>query len=456
MEAAIRMITNTVEFRRELEKVDEWWLTGAVKETVLYPFKRESFTEVEKEIQSRRALLLLGPRRVGKSVLLRQMIHSLIEKGAPPSSILYYSLDDPSLSAYSNNLIKDLIDYHEEVYTGGKRFIFLDEVQAFPGWHKWIKAYYDRNLPIKFILSGSSSLLLQKEANQYLRGRTREFYLYPLNFAEFLQLSKFELNNFQTKNLYEIDLPKVNHLSKKIRPFFEEYLLVGGFPEWFQFKPLGHEAWFDSLINDVPKKAIYEDIANLYNIKNPRFLELILTFIISHQSQILSYETINEVAGLDRATLVNYIEFLKASYLLIEILKFAKLKEQMKAKKKFLAIDQGLRNAILKDYQVKEENAGFMIENLIGVKCFQHKASRVFYWRNNGEIDFILQNKETIPVEVKYKRHIKQEDLTAFLDFLNEKEISKGIIITRELYQKQVIGKKNLYFVPAWLFLLQN
>lgn len=451
------MIFNPAEFRREIERINVWWVTGDVPETKKYPYHREVFSKIKKEMEERRITILLGPRRTGKSVLVKQLLGSLITEGVNPTSILYYSLDDPSLFAHSNNLIKDLIDYHEEnIAETKKRYIVLDEVHSFPDWYKWIKAYYDRDLPLKFILTGSSSLALQKDANRYLTGRSMEYSLYPLSLGEFLELSGLKTPRFVLDDLYTIPPLEVSRLWHEIKSRFNEYILVGGFPEWFEVRHLGVERWFLKLINDIPKKAIYEDTAQLFGIKSPRVLELIFTFIISNQSRILAYETINEIANLDRTTLVNYIEFLKNSYLLVEILKFAKLKEQLKAKKKFLAVDQGIRNAILKDYTIKEENIGFIIENIIGLKCYLSRDKSVFYLKTDGEIDYILRDKETIPIEVKYRSYIRDKDITRLVSFMDKNNTRRGIIITKDIYQKKDIGKSRIYFIPAWLFLLAS
>lgn len=455
------MITNPIEFRHELEKINEWWLTGKVWEKEEYPFKRDIFVKLTEELKSQRAIILLGPRRVGKSVLIKQLIDFLIKNNTDPSSILYYSLDDPSLFTYSDNLLKDIIDYFgENIVKGGRKYVFMDEIHSFPDWHKWIKSYYDRYPNIKFILTGSSSLALQEDANKFLRGRIFEFELFPLNFQEFLGLSNSDIKiSIPINTLKDQKILEIERLGLKIKKQFNEYLLVGGFPEWFEVKKQESsiDKWFERLINDIPKKAIYEDIAGLFGVKNPRILELIFTFISSRQSQIISYETINEVAGLDRLTLVNYIEFLKNSYLLVEILKFAKLKEQLKARKKYLVIDQGLRNAILKDYQIREDNVGFVIENLIGLKCFllgKENRGNVFYWKINGEVDFILKGNNVLPIEVKYRNHISEKEISPLLSFMQKANISEGMIITKDIFKKEHTAKKTLYYVPAWLFLL--
>ena len=454
------MIHNLIEFRRELEKVNEWWLSGSVKEAERYPFKRELFLNLQDELKTRRIIILLGPRRVGKSILLKQMIDSLIKSDISPSSILYYSLDDPALFTYSDNVVKDIIDYYQEnIAQGERKYIFLDEVHSYRDWYKWIKSYYDRYPDLKFILSGSSSLALQRDANRYLRGRTLEVELYPLSLREFFELSGVDVPSVALTGKGKSDKLIVDKLGYKIKDYFNEYLLVGGFPEWFEVKKLDTPVnrWFSRLINDIPKKAIYEDVVNLYGVKNPRILELIFTFIAANQSKILAYETINEIARLDRSTLVNYLEFLKVSYLVVEILKFARLKEQMKAKKKFLIIDQGLRNAVLKDYQIREENIGFIIENLVGLKCFlqaKKEDAQVFYWKIDDEIDFIMKDRDILPVEVKYKAQISSKEIKGLLKFMEKRKIDKGMVVTKDLYDKKRFEGKEISFIPMWLFLL--
>ena len=454
------MIKDVVGFRNELDKINEWWITKSVKEAESFPEKRNVFQVVKDELETRRSLIILGPRRVGKSVLVKQTIEFLIKKRVDPRNILYYSLDDPTLFTYCDSLIKDIFDYFLENIAGeGKKYVFFDEVHSYKNWYKWIKSYYDKRLDVKFVLSGSSSLALQKDANRHLIGRTLEIEMYPLNFREFLKLYGVKIEKFGLEATREFDEFKIKGIWNKAGDAFKEYLLVGGFPEWFEIRkeenPL--DKWFKRLINDVPKKAIYEDIANLFGIKSPKLLELIFTFIAAKQSRIMAYETINDVVKLDRGTLINYLNFLKNSYLIVEILKFAGVKEQMKAKKKFLVIDQGLRNAVLKDYEVKEDNIGFIIENLMGTKLFRYSkqnGKNLFYWKTNNEVDFVIGRKEPLPVEVKYKNRIEKKDLKSLLVFLEKSNCKKGLLITKDLFKKEEIGKKEILFIPAWLFLL--
>ncbi len=78
------MVKNEIIFRQELERVNEWWLTGRVREKELFPIKRHYFEQVKRELETQRVEIVIGPRRVGKSVLLKQLIASLIEDGIRP------------------------------------------------------------------------------------------------------------------------------------------------------------------------------------------------------------------------------------------------------------------------------------------------------------------------------------------------------------------------------------
>ena len=297
------------------------------------------------------------------------------------------------------------MDYFLENIATREKIRFFDEVQAYPQWYRWIKSFFDRYKDVKLFISGSSSLKMQKEANIYLRERIIPYTLYPLDFFEFLVMCNFHPEEIKISD----DVVDIDATYNKIKSYWKEYMLVGGLPEWFELRNMSFsvEKWFSRLIEDVPKKAFYEDILNIYNIKSPRSLELIFAFIAANQSRVLSYESINEIVRMDRTTLIEYIEFLKASYLIIEIKKYARnIKSRMKSKKKFLVIDQGIRNAMLKDYEVRENNEGLIAENIAGIylhRICEKSDGSIYYWRNREEIDFILlRGKDMVPVEVKY------------------------------------------------------
>ena len=437
-------------FFEALLSENPWWKTGQVPLATLYPKKRAVYKKLEPELSTKRILTVSGPRRVGKSVLLHQLIKTLIERGTPPHAITYYSMDDPAILAHADSPIQDIVDFAQNRSLENRTYVFLDEIQTNKGWHQWIKAYYDREARIKFILSGSSSLDIQTEANQYLRGRTVDIEVRPLDFIEFLEFigTPPPDSNIQ-------DPVGLLAAEKQIRPFIEEYLLVGGFPEWFDIRneTNARQRWLTHLLSDIPKKAIYEDVAVQFNIRNPKVIDLLLSLLALQQSKILSYETLNETVQLDRATLLNYLEFLKASYLVLEVPLFAPPKKQLKAMKKFLIADPGLRNSIVKQYDLTEENKGYQVENAVGI-ALSTRSEHLTYWRHqNHEVDYVADD---VPIEVKYRNDIKDKDLRGLLKFLETEDKPIGIVITKNQTEEKSFGTKKIRFMPLWKFLVET
>ena len=139
-----------------------WWETGRVSETKALPFKRRDFRKIVEEIEDREIKAIVGPRRVGKTTIIYQLIEYIIERKSPTKT-LYITLDDPYLGIttetmkrileqYSEVVLKEpLADLKERVY------IFLDEVQTLKKWELVLKRWYDLGYNMKFYLSGSSS-----------------------------------------------------------------------------------------------------------------------------------------------------------------------------------------------------------------------------------------------------------------------------------------------------------
>lgn len=443
------MIRDMELFAKELEKINDWWLTDKIPLPPL--LERNTLHKIIDELNDRRIIQIVGPRRAGKTTLLYQSINHLIKNNIDSKNIFYCSLDDPALCTLSDSLLKDSLDFFlENIAKDGKKFVFFDELHSSKGWYKWLKSFFDRYDDVKFIISGSSSLTLQKEANQYLRGRTFDMEIYPFSFQEFIEYKGLKISKMDFTDLKQVERIDISKLEKKVYPYFLEYLLVGGFPEWFYVNDV--KKWFEKIINDIPKKAIYEDVANIFGIRSPKTLENIFAFICENQSKILTYKKINEVANLHRSILLNYIEYLKSSYMIIEIPKFAKtVKEQIKSRKKFLVVDQGIRNALLKDYEIKIENVGFIVENVVGIRVFLQ--GQLFYIRTNGEVDFVLRKDKTIiPIEVKYSE--KPTITKAIIEFMIEHRLDHGIIVTKNVFKQERRDNKTFYFIPAWLFVL--
>ena len=206
--------------RAKLEEFNHWWTSEKVDTELALPFKRDIYPEIEKHLDKRFILALVGLRRVGKTTIMYQLIQKLVEANINKTTILFFSFDEVSVK------LSDVLETYKEIHSkdlrAEKTYIFLDEIQKCEGWENELKKYYDLYPKLKFIISGSESLFIRKKTKETLAGRIFEFTLAPFTFMEYLRFNKVEENEFK----YET----------KIKPFFNKFAEKGGFPETFSFE----------------------------------------------------------------------------------------------------------------------------------------------------------------------------------------------------------------------------
>jgi len=180
---------------------------GGMARKLIYGFllgrKRQEFNAIVNSLVEERILGIIGPRRVGKSTLIYQTINYLLkEKKVEPKRILLFSGDDPSLFFDDNDKMSDILDiYFNEILgeivtkLNEKVYIFIDEVHFIKKWQNYLKTCVDRKYNIKFIITGSSSLHLFKDARESLFGRIQNIYVLPLTFPEFLNFNRTYVSN---------------------------------------------------------------------------------------------------------------------------------------------------------------------------------------------------------------------------------------------------------------------
>jgi len=137
----------------------------------------------------RRAVVLMGPRRVGKTVLIHHAIQALLDEGVPPESICYLSVDSPT---YNGRSIESLLEYYGQArgvnYKSSSIYMFLDEIQYLRDWEVHLKSVVDTYQNIKFTASGSAAAALKLKSTESGAGRFTDFLLPPLTFYEYLHL----------------------------------------------------------------------------------------------------------------------------------------------------------------------------------------------------------------------------------------------------------------------------
>ena len=207
-----------------------WWVTQAIPELYRGMSKRLYFNlfypfVVEKEVK--RAVVLMGPRRVGKTVMMFHTIDQLIQENINPQKLFFIGIDNP---IYINLSLQDILDLCTEALKIANLddcYIFFDEIQYLKDWERHLKVLVDTYPKTKFIVSGSAAAALRWHSTESGAGRFTDFMLPPLTFQEFIHLKKrshlmvegtIKYNGKQiqyqlTNNIDELNKEFVNYLN---------------------------------------------------------------------------------------------------------------------------------------------------------------------------------------------------------------------------------------------------
>jgi len=425
----------------EINKIAEWnpwWENkGLIEE--LTGTNRPEYDNLADSIGIKEVTIITGIRRSGKSTLMYQMIGNLLKAGVDPKKILFVNLEDKKLS-------KEILDeiyesYRVSMNNNEKAYIFLDEVHRKEGWESWIKKKYDLKTNDKFVISGSCSYLLKRDYSTLLTGRNLTFEIFPLSFKEFLA---FKSLNIDYDNISKGVLLEKTRFS--ILKHFKEYLNIGGFPEVF-FKP---ENFKTKLLEQYFDDILYKDIIDRYNLNSQKAKEIAL-FLMTNFTGFVSLRNLRNSLQMSYDTIKDYISYYKEAFLFFTIDHFSySFKEQKTLPSKIYCIDNGLREAVSfkfsKDY-------GKLAENLVLVEL-KRRQEEVYYWKNTGEVDFIIKNRDQslMAINVSYADDIEEREINSLLEFRKEfNKTKKMIILTKNTEKKE----QGIMFIPIWKWLLE-
>lgn len=469
-----------MDIKQSLVTNNSWWKNEKINSKFLLGRKRKEFESIINKLDEKRILSIIGPRRVGKSTLIYQTINYLLEeKKINRKRILLFSGDDPSLFFDENDKLSDVLEvYFNEILEenisniSSKVYIFIDEIHFIKNWQNYLKVYFDRKYNIKFIVTGSSSIHLFKDANESLLGRIENIYVLPLTFNQFINFHRTYVSRKDDIILPKFDLDNPNQsfkaleniyynedLKLDIQKVLNEYILVGGYPEYFEERDI--TIWQRRLADDIITRGIYKDILTMYNIKSPEILEKLMYYIADNGSQTFSYSGMTGNFGIDTVTLISYIGYLKQAFLINVLENYStNIGKIIRSNKKLSILDNGIQNSLLKRKDIDSNNAGHIVESMtdfdIRLLCEKENYNQ-YYYRNSDkeEIDIILDRKiDIIPIEIKYTNQIETSDTKAIKKFISKNKDNKvgktkyGIIVTKNIYKKE----DDLYYIPYWLF----
>lgn len=408
-----------------LNLLNPWWIGKWVEKSI----PREVYTQIIlSHLEDRLVGILIGSRRVGKTTILHQAISLLLQKGVKASHVLYVLLDHPKFSEYSLSRIIEEYRRLNDLNRDTRIFIFLDEIQYAKNWEQEVKALVDTEA-VKIFVSGSSSTLIsQKQA--FLTGRYYKQVVEPLSFKEFLKfrsikIAKTEMYRYQT--------------------YLKEYLQTGGYPEYVLLQNPQYFA-------DLTEAVIFKDIVSLYGVRNPQLVRDLLLLLSDRCGHQTSFTKMGKILSLSTDTAREYVEYLKQTFLVSELKRFALSRnKQLFAAKKFYLNDTGLLFNL-----AGKLNIGSSFEQVL-FHCLSQKYKRVFfYYENQQEVDFVVdKGEESILVESKHELGLEREKIeNQLVAISNQLKIKQVIIVNKDIEEKFTKDRIVISYLPLWKMLL--
>lgn len=414
---------------------------------------RDIWHEVARCLDTKYILVITGVRRSGKSCLLFRLINSLLKK-IPPENVLYVNFDDPiflRLRADPGGIETLYRDYLKLKAPKGIKYLFLDEIRNVPNWEKWIKAAYDLDEGLRFIITGSNAALLSSEHSAHLTGRTVQFELFPFNFREVLRSKNEDI--IVSADPREIYIRNYG-IKDTLRHHLDEMLKWGSFPE-VVFHDGSHR---DAILKEYFKDILYRDIVPGFQVRQANKLEDISYFVLTNISNAVSYHNIGELAGTHENTVREYLTYFEKAYLSFQVSRFSfSLNEQIKNPKKVYFIDTGMRNAVAFRFS---QDIGRLCENLVFIDL-RRRGKKVYYWKGKGEVDFVVMEGMKVEQLIQVCRDIndvktREREVRGLLEAMEKLEVKEGIVITDDLFEEEERDGRKIRFIPLWCWVLRK
>jgi predicted AAA+ superfamily ATPase len=458
----------------DLERLNPWW--QGLPQPQLPPVRRWAFPVAMHRLRKglTKVTVLRGPRQIGKSTLIRQMIETFLEEGVPPQSIFMVQFDElPGLLDVQEPILR-LADwfekrilgrtFNEAARSGQPAYIFFDEVQNLDDWAPQLKFLVDSS-DVRVMVTGSSALRIE-QGRDSLAGRISTLEMGPLFLREILEIrgegtleAPLPFNGLaplKDKDFW-LSLRRLGqeHQQQRDRAFaaFSER---GAYPIAHARPDVSWEELAALLTETVIRRAIQHDLRTgpRGRKRDEHLLEevfrLACRYIGQSPRQGLYLDEIRQAmhANIGWQRILAYLKFLDAA-LLVRLIEPLELRlKRARGPSKLCLCDHALRAAWLQEVIPLDgpgldrnphlrDLAGRIAESTVGYFFKSLTDLDVAHFPERGaepEVDFILTvGEQRIPVEVKYRSHIVWQDSRGLRSFIEKSVYNApfGVLVTQ-------------------------
>jgi len=410
--------------------------------------KRNLFDKVVNHLNKKEITLIIGPRQVGKTVLLKQIQEYLVKEKKIASELIYYfNLDIIS----DRELFQDQSDFIEFIKQRSakeKIFVFVDEAQKIKNAGVFFKGVYDSELNVKLFLTGSSTLEIKSKIQESLTGRKKVFQLLPFSFSEII--------SFKDQVLYDLiknGKTLVNYDNKKTLKIFSDYCVWGGYP---RVVISSNKEEKEDILKEIFTSYIEKDIVGFLKIENENNFIKLVRLLSAQINNLINVAELSSLTNTDRYSIDRYLVNLEKTFIIHNLKPFySNARQEIVKASKVYFIDNGLRNMALESLQkpfTMREDKGALLENAVIKELLILKNTKNFnlkFWRSKqkAEVDFIIEKGlDVIPLEVKCNLTSNKLE-PSFLGFITRYQPKKALIVNLGYQGKRKIKKTMIHFI---------
>lgn len=446
-----------------------WWRDGVIFDDFDAMRPRmflNPFLELVTSLPKGRSVLLLGPRRVGKTVMMFHTIKALIASGVPARKILYLTVDAPLYSGMSlEDMLDGMLKASKSDGSDDGYYVFFDEIQYLKNWETHLKVLCDSRRHIRFIASGSAAAALKMKSMESGAGRFTHFALPPLLFCEYLSMvgdeglvvpAKVEWFGQITPGYDSVDINRLNDR-------FIDYINFGGYPEVVSSMQMRNNPG-RYIKEDIVDKVLLKDLPGLYGINDTRDLYRLFIHIVFRSGEEFSYEDLSKESGIRKEQIRKYIDYLESAFLIRVLHKIDEnaRRFQRVTTFKIYVTNPSVFAAVFSPVAQTDTAFNHLVETALFCQ-FGIIDDELYYanWKKgrvSGEVDFvrldILTQKPARAIEVKWSdRYYKQPaELKSLLTFMTTNGLSRAVVTSATDSGTRTMDCGTLHFVPTALY----
>lgn len=364
---------------------------------------------ISQKLFTGKAIILMGPRQVGKTTILRELFSNR-------QDAIWLNGDESDIQ----KLFGDISSSRLTALFADKKIVVIDEAQRIENIGLKLKLITDQLQQIQLVATGSSAFDLANSINEPLTGRKWEYKMLPISFSEMVK----------HHGLIE---------EKRMLPY---RLVYGYYPEI-----VVNQGQEKELLKQLTDSYLYKDILMLEGVKKPdRLLKLLQALSFQIGSQVSDNE-LGQLCGLDNKTVNKYLELLEKTYVIFHLGSFSRnLRNELKFSKKYYFYDNGIRNALIANFNQPElrQDIGVLWENFMIAErqkylIYNNKWANCWFWRTKEqkEIDYIEEEDGLISAfEFKWNPDQKIKQPISFKTAYPESIFS---VIHRDNYESFIL-----------------